>query len=214
MWTISSELYYKLLYNQVEYSGTIMEILNSKYSIESSLLNGHGRAYGLNLMLQKNAGKLTGWVSYAFGRSLRNFDNPLYPRTYPSNHERLHELKVIGTYDIGRFDFGGTFFAASGNPYTRPDSFYMIGDRFICNYGEHNAARMGAYVRLDLSANWYFHKDARRRNGLNFSMYNALGRRNPIGYGIHLTEDQSSYIFRPTSFGVRFLPSLAYFHKF
>lgn len=213
-WALSAETYYKQLHNQLEYCGTIMEILNSRYSIENSLLKGDGRAYGVNMMIQKNAGALTGWVSYSFGRSLRNFDNPLYPGTYPSNHERLHELKIIGTYDIGKFDFGGSFFACTGTPYTRPDSFYMLGDRVICNYGEHNAARLPAYIRLDISVNWYFHKDARRRNGLNFSMYNALGRRNAVGYGVHLNEEDFSYNFLPTSYGVRFLPSLAYFHKF
>ena len=213
-WALSAETYYKQLHNQLEYHGTIMEVLNSNYSIEQSLLQGHGRAYGINMMLQKNAGALTGWISYAYGRSLRNFNNPLYPGTYPSNHERLHELKIIGTYDIGRFDFGGSFFACTGTPYTRPDSFYIVGDRVICNYGEHNAARLPAYVRLDISVNWYFHKDARRRNGLNFSMYNVLGRRNAVGYGVHLNEEDYSYNFMPTSYGVRFLPSLAYFHKF
>ncbi|MBR1574146.1 MAG: hypothetical protein IJ652_04795 [Bacteroidales bacterium] len=155
-WSLSSEIYYKRLYNQVEYKGTIMEILNTDYSIEKALLPGDGHAYGLNLMLQKQQGKLTGWVAYALSRSLRHFDDPMYPGIYPSDHERLHELTVVATYDIGRFDFGGMFVAASGTPYTRPESFYLLGDRVICNYGERNAARLPAYIRLDLSANWYF----------------------------------------------------------
>lgn len=214
MFSLSSELYFKRLYNQVEYKGSLMEILNSNYSIANSLLRGHGYAYGVNLMLQKQTGKLTGWVGYAFGRSLRNFNDPLFPGTYPSDHERLHEVNVVATYDIGRFDFGGTFVAASGTPYTRPESFYVLGDRLICNYGERNATRLPAYVRLDLSVNFYFHKDARRRNGINFSMYNALGRKNAVGYGVHYNRKKVEYSFRPTTFGIRFLPSLAYFHKF
>lgn len=214
MFSFSAEAYFKRLYNQVEYKGTIMEILNTDYSIEKAILRGDGYAYGLNLMLQKQQGKLTGWVGYAFGRSLRHFDDPLFPGLYPSDHERLHEVNVVATYDWGRFDLGGTFVAASGTPYTRPVSFYIMGDRVICNYGERNAARLPAYIKLDLSANWYFHRDKRRRNGLNFSVYNVLGRDNAVGYGVHINRERNAYSFRPTSFGIKFLPSVAYFHKF
>ena len=212
-WSFSAEAYYKLLHNQLEYFGTIMSIMDTNYSVYKSLVPGEGRAYGVNLMLQKNDGPLTGWISYAFGRSLRTFENPLHSNTYPSNHERPHEFKAVATYDFGKLDVGGTFFAASGNPYTSPNSLYIIGDHLICNYGEHNASRLPAYVRLDLSVNWYFHKGERNSNGLNFSMYNALGRRNAAGYGVH-ADEEGKYTFRPTSLSVRFLPSLAYFHKF
>lgn len=214
MFAFSAEVYYKRLYNQVEYKGTLMEMLNSSYSIETSLLRGHGYAYGVNLLFHKQSGRLTGWVGYAFGRSLRNFNDPHYPGTYPSDHERLHELNVVATYDWKRFDFGGTFVAASGTPYTRPESFYILGDRLICNYGEHNGARLPAYIRLDLSANWYIHRDSRRQNGLNLSIYNVLCRENAVGYGVHTNEEGTAYEFRPTAFAIKFMPSLAYFHKF
>ena len=216
MWAFSAELYFKRLYNQVEYQGTIMEILNSDYSVSKSLLKGNGYAYGANVMVQKQQGKLTGWVGYAFGRSLRTFDGPLFDgKIYPSDHERLHEVNVVATYDFGRVDVGGTFMAASGTPYTRPESFYVIGDRLICNYGERNGARLPAYVRLDLSANWYFrrHKDG-RKNGLNFSIYNVLCRENAVGYGVHARPKDGTYVFKPTAFAIKFMPSVAYFHKF
>ena len=214
MFALSSEVYFKRLYNQVEFKGTFMDVLNADYSISKSLLRGDGYAYGVNLMFQKQTGKLTGWVGYAFGRSLRRFDDPQFPGLYPSDHERLHEVNVVATYDIGRFDFGTTFVAATGTPYTRPESFYIIGDRLLCNYGERNANNLPAYIRMDISVNWYIHKDKRWQNGLNFSMYNVLGRRNAVGYGVHYSRKDISYTFRPTTFAIRFMPSLAYFHKF
>lgn len=212
--SLSAEIYYKRLYNQIEYKGTLMEILNSQYSVASSVLRGHGHAFGLNLMLQKQTGRLTGWIGYALSRSLRQFDDPQFPDIYPSDHERLHELNVVATYDIGRFDFGGTFVVASGTPYTRPESFYVIGDRLICQYGERNAARLPAYIRMDVSVNWYIHKDARWSNGLNLSIYNVLCRENAVGFGVHTNKAGTAYTFRPTSFGIKFMPSLSYFHRF
>lgn len=213
-WALSTELYFKRLYNQLEYKGTLMEMFNGNYSLESSLLKGDGYAYGLNFMLQRKEGRLTGWVGYAFGRSLRRFDNPAYPGLYPSDHERLHELNIVATYDFGRFDVGGTFVAASGTPYTRAESFYIIGDRMICNYGERNAQRLPPYIRLDISGNWYFIKQARREGGLNLSIYNVLCRENAVGYGLKTNLAEQSYQFRPTSFGLKFLPSLSVFYKF
>lgn len=213
-WAFSTELYFKRLYNQLEYKGTLMEMFNGNYSLSQSLLKGDGYAYGINLMLQKKEGRLTGWAGYAFGRSLRRFDNPAYPGLYPSDHERLHEFNLVATYDFGRFDVGGTFVAASGTPYTRADSFYIIGDRMICNYGERNACRLPAYIRLDLSGNWYFIKNAKMEGGVNLSIYNVLCRENAVGYGLNINMEEQSYQFKPTTFGIKFMPSLAVFFKF
>jgi hypothetical protein len=214
MYSLSAELYYKRLYNQVEYKGTIMEILNTSYSLKNSLLCGDGYAWGANLMLKKQAGKLTGWIGYAYGRSLRRFDDPMYPGIYPSDHERLHELNVVATWDLNRFDIGGTFVAASGTPYTRVEAFYMLGGRLLTAYGERNASRLPAYIRMDLSANWYFLKKERHQAGLNLSIYNVLCRNNAVGYGIMEGSDGNSFVFSPTSFGIKFMPSLALFYKF
>ena len=214
MYSISAELYFKRLYNQVEYSGTIMEILNTAYTLDNALLRGDGYAYGLNLMARKQAGKFTGWIGYAFGRSLRHFDNPRYPGIYPSDHERMHELNVVATVDLGRFDVGGTFVAASGTPYTKVESFYVLGGRLITGYGQRNSSNLPAYIRMDLSANWYFLKNDRRQAGLNLSIYNALCRNNAVGYGMMPLDDGQSYSFSPTSFGIKFMPSLAVFYKF
>ena len=210
----SAETYYRKLYNQLEFFGNMMDLLTSSYDLSKMVQRGDGRAYGVNAMLHKRSGRLTGWVSYAYSRSLRTFDNPYYQGEYPSNHERIHELDVVATYDLGRWDFGGTFMAASGTPYTRPDSFTVLGDRVFCFYGEHNGARLPAYYRLDLSVNWYFRKDGRRKSGLNFSVYNVLMRKNAVMYGLIRDYDSDTFSLRPMYFDIRMLPSIAYFYSF
>ena len=210
----SAEAYYKKLYNQLEFFGSIMDLLTSVYDLPASVQQGEGRAFGFNAMLHKRTGKLTGWLSYAFSRSLRTFDNPYYQGEYPSSHERIHELDLVVSYDFGRWDLGGTLMAASGAPYTRPESFTVLGDRVFCFYGEHNGARLPAYIRLDLSMNWFFRKDARRKSGLNFSLYNVLMRNNPVTYGLVRNKDEDTFSFRPLHFDIRMLPSVAYFYSF
>ena len=213
-WSLSAELYYRLLNNQLEYVGSAMEIITGHYALENNVLRGKGRAYGVNLMIQRQKGPLTGWISYAFSRSLRTFDDFHDGLEYPSSHERLHEVDVVATYDFGKWDVGVTFVAASGSPYTRPEAFYIVGSRLVCEYGPYNAERLPAYVKMDLSANWYFKKGPRSKCGLNFSMYNILGRENAVGYGIHINRDFTAYQFRPFSIQVKFLPSLAFFYSF
>lgn len=212
--SLSSELYYRKLHHQLEYIGNILDIYTGLYSLANSVVRGKGRAYGANLMLQKHTGRFTGWVSYAWSRSLRTFDNDRQAGEYPSAHERLHELDVVATYDFGRIDVGGTYVLASGAPYTPTTAIHLMGSRIVCEYGEYNSARLPAYSRLDISANWYFRKGPRGKTGLNVSMYNVLGKVNHLGYGLHINNDFTAYSFRTTPVQLRFLPSLAFFHTF
>ena len=76
MFNLSVGLYHKWLYNQVEYKGDIFDLFLGGYDIDDHLLKGRGWNYGMNLMLHKQSGKVTGWVSYSLGRALRRFDNP------------------------------------------------------------------------------------------------------------------------------------------
>ena len=122
---LSAELYFKKLYNQVEYRGTLLDYLNASYRTEDYLLKGDGMNYGLNLMLQKVSGRMTGWIAYSFGRALRRFDNPDYPGIYPSSHERLHELNAVYSWSAGPCQFSGTFVYASGSPFTVTEYFYV-----------------------------------------------------------------------------------------
>lgn len=210
--SVSASLYCKLLYNQVEYSGDIMDFFNARYDLDDYLLKGRGWNYGLNIMAHKQTGNLTGWVSYSLGRALRRFDNPGYDRIYPANHERIHELNVVGMYNLRKWNFSGTFVYASGSPFTAPESFYLSSGQFIILYGEHNAGRMRPYIRLDLSATYTIIKNDRHENGVNVSIYNVLARDNDVVYRLYLKD--GTYSYGPNSFFLRLLPSVSYFHKF
>jgi len=212
--SLSTELYYRMLYNQLEYVGNFLDIYTGHYSLASSVAPGRGRAFGANIMIQKQTGRLTGWISYAYSRSLRTFDDIHNIGEHPSVHDRPHELDVVVTYDFGRFDIGGTYVLASGAPYTPPKSIYKMGDRLICEYGDYNSGRLPYYSRMDISANWYFRKGPKGKSGINFSVYNVLYKLNVLGLGIHVSRDFTSYSFRTTAIQLRILPSIAIFHTF
>lgn len=212
-WNLACELYYRDLSNQLEYSGSILDYANPAFDLENCFLKGKGRNFGVNLSLQKTLGQLTGWISYAFGRSLRHCDKPGFPEWYPSRHERRHEVNLVGVYDFGEWDLGLTLVAASGRPWTDPLAFYLLGGKIMTVFDEYNAGRLNPYLRADLSANWYLHKDARRRDGINFSVYNATAYPNELARMIKVDEE-GRYYYGGVKLQLRIMPSLGYFIHF
>ena len=209
-WAFSAELYWRRLRNQVEYTGTLMDYLRADSSLADMLTTAEGWNYGINLILHKQAGKLSGWLSASLGRSLRQGEDG---SIWPSNFERLIEVNAVATWTERKWDAGGTFIAASGTPFTAPQSFYLLDSRLICLYGPRNGARLAPYIRLDLNFNWYFRKDTTLTHGINFSIYNALARNNELSYRFYYRED-GSFAYAPFSFALRLMPGIGWFCKF
>ena len=215
-YTLNSSVYYKRLYNQVEYYGSMMDFLTSDYSVYDHLICGDGFNYGLDLMLTKNTGPLTGWVSYSFGRALRRFDREGMDGLYPASHERLHELDMVAVYKTGkRWEPSLTLVAAGGTPFTAPEYFYILNRNIFMKYGKFNGSRMNPYIRLDLSVNYDLKvRDSRfiRSHGLNLSVYNVLCRGNDLGYRLKVYNEK--FYFHHVSFLTWALPSISYYCKF
>ena len=210
---LSVEAYCKLLRHQTEYTGNVFDFLMESYDPVGSILHGRGENYGLGLMLQKQTGRLTGWVSYAVGRALRRFDRPDCPGRYPSGHERIHELNAAATCRVGRrWHLGGTFVTASGTPFTAPEEIFLINGYPVSRFGEHNSYRLRPYVRLDLSVNYSLRGTARRESGFNFSLYNCTAQKNDLFYSLGFHDGTVTY--RPVRFAVRVLPSVSFYCKF
>lgn len=209
-WAFDTELYWRRLYNQLEYTGTLLDYLRAGTSLENMLTAADGWNYGINLILHKQAGKLTGWLSGSLGRSLRRGEDG---NIWSSNFERIYEVNAVATWTERKWDAGGTFTAASGTPYTAPDSFYLLDSKLICLYGPRNAARLAPYIRLDLNFNWYFRKDERLTHGVNFSLYNALARNNELSYHFSYRDD-GTFAYVPFSISLRLMPGIGWFCKF
>lgn len=208
--------YYRKLYNQVEYRGNLFE-LPDKQNLDYYLLKGHGYSYGGSVMLQKNKGKLTGWISYSYTHTRRTFQNNGYDEYYPAAGERPHEFNVMTNYTFNRhWNASACFVLASGEPYTPIRQFYLINGRAVPEFSQHNSARMENYMRLDVAANYNFNARGNYRHGISFSIYNATGHSNPMFFNYSVKPDKESVIRVRYNYIYfkKIIPSISYFLKF
>jgi hypothetical protein len=182
----SVEAYYKRIENMIEYKDGANLFLNP--GIEAELLNAKGKAYGIEIMTRKNNGKLTGWISYTYSRTLRKVKGTAPQETinsgkwYPSNFDKPNDLTLVGTYAFTkRLSLSANFTYSTGRPITYPQSVYIIDGYSFAQFSERNQGRIPDYHRLDLS--FTIEESLKRtkkwKGSWVFSVYNLYGRKNP-----------------------------------
>jgi len=209
----SAEIYYKNLQNQIDYKNGAQ--LRANENIESQLLFGKGRAYGLELFFKKKYGKLNGWISYTLSRSERSFDGINNGNYYPATQDRTHNLSIVAMYKAGKkWTLSATFVYYTGNAVTWPSGKYEVNGEVIFYYTDRNAYRMPAYHRLDIGATLQGKKTAKFECYWNFSIYNVYGRENP--YSIIFQQDPADLSkTQAVQYALfKFVPSISYNFKF
>ena len=213
-YNLSVQAYYRRLENQVEYTGFLFDLFTRAYALQDNLLICSGYNYGLNIMLSKQAGAFTGWLSYSYGQSLREGDGEYYPRLFHSSHERRHEFNAVLTYKIGKFELGGNFIMASGCPYTPARNLYLLANTLVIYYDDYNSANLPPYMRLDLSATYNLPSHGRLDHSLNFSLLNATAHKNyTMGY-INADLDRLVIRYRLSKMMIPIIPSISYSCRF
>lgn len=213
-YSFSVQAYGKRLHNQVEYTGFIFDLLTRPYRLEDNLLICSGYNYGLNMMLAKQAGAVTGWLSYSYGQSLREGDGELFPSLFHSSHERRHEFNAVLSYKVGRFDLGGSLIMASGCPYTPAKNLYLISNTLFIYYDRYNSAMLPPYMRLDLSATYNLPRRGRLEHSINLSVFNATAHKNyTMGY-INADEDNQTIRYKLAKLIIPVIPSISYSCRF
>ncbi len=221
---LSSEIYYKKMQNLVDYIDGANLLLNE--FIEGDLLEGEGRAYGWELQIKKNKGRLTGWLSYALARTERRVEGINRDEWYPSRYDQLHNLSISAFYELNeRWTFSGTFVLNSGTPTTFATSRfeqqgYVVPHNAI---DTRNNVRIPTYHRLDLAATLKGKKkrpDQKWVGDWVFSVYNLYNRRNPFSIYFNQPEDRvlpdQPTITEAIQLSVigSFIPSVSYNFKF
>ena len=182
----SIEVYYKHTENIVEYRDGA-NFIGTPFT-ETSVLQGIQNAYGAEFMLQKISGRMTGWINYAYSRSLvqvkgdSEFESINRGDPYPSNYDRPHVLNLIWSYHLNRrFTFSSNLVYMSGRPVTYPSSLYYINDYVYIDYYSKNQVRVPDYFRIDasLSIEGNLKADKHFHSTWSINLYNALGRNNP-----------------------------------
>lgn len=177
----SVEIYYRDLYNQIDFRENYVDDVAN--DLEEEFVFGQGRAYGLELFLQKKKGRFTGWIGYTLSRTERIFPDINNGNPYPAIYDRRHDLSVVANYTLSKkWEFGGAFIFGTGNAYTPVQRLYFIDQFPVQEYGPRNSARLQDYHRVDFSATYTPKPDskARFRSSWNFSVYNAYSRQNPF----------------------------------
>ena len=213
---LSTEVYYKKYTNLLDYIDGADILLNEL--LEGDLLAGEGRSYGWELMVKKNEGRLSGWLSYTLSRSERQVEGVNNNQWYPSRFDQTHNFSLTAFYDLNqRWSFSSNFVLISGTPTTFPTTrFAQQGYIIPHNSSEsRNNVRIPLYHRLDISATLQGkkNKDRRWQNEWVFSIYNVYSKRNPFSIYFRQQDNNVTEAVRLSVIG-NFIPSVSYNFKF
>jgi len=210
---VSAEAYYKLMKNQIDYKDGAD--INTVPDIESELLFGKGRAYGLEILLKKKTGRLTGWVGYTLSKTERKINGINNGRWYNAKQDRTHDLSIVGIYSLSKkWTLSGTFIYSTGNAVTFPTGKYDMNGMTVYQYNNRNADRMPATHRLDISATYEKPFRKRFQSSWSFGLYNVYGRQNPFGMTFRENKTNPQKIDAVQTSLFRWIPSVTYNFKF
>ena len=153
---------------------------------------GIGRAYGVEFLLRKKAGRFTGFVGYTYARSFRKFDNINDGKEFPYDFDRPHNFNIAASFRINeKFKISATWTYQTGLPYTPALGKQYVpaiteeGEIYMYEcliYGERNSGRMKDYHRLDIALTYEYKTKKGRDAAWSFDIYNAYFRQNPFFY--------------------------------
>ncbi|MFP3860918.1 MAG: TonB-dependent receptor [Bacteroidales bacterium] len=146
----SVDVYYKKTQNQVAFKAFSEPQFNQ--DIEEDLRFGKGRAYGVELMIRKPKGRVSGWVSYSYSSSELKIEDIQHKGWYPSPFDRPHDLTIVAMYDLtNRISLAANWTYKTGRPLNAPASRYEYGGVIVPYYPGRNQDRMPDYHKLDLN---------------------------------------------------------------
>ncbi len=228
-YSLETEVFYKDIQNRIDYIDGANLIANN--AIETVILNGEARAYGLEVLLRKNDGKFQGWLAYTLSKSEQrtpgrtsNADNGRsnletginFGEWYSTPYDKTHDISLYGSYNLNdKWSFNTNFVYQTGQPTNYPVGQFEFQGLAVPYYGLRNQERLPDYHRIDLAATLTPRKNKTRKvkGEWVFSVYNVYNRRNAAS--INFRRDQDTGIneaVRTSIFGI--VPAVTYNFKF
>ncbi len=220
-YSLEVEAYYKTVDNRIDYIDGSDLIGNN--TIETEILKGESRAYGLEFLLRKNEGKFTGWLAYTLSKSEQRTSGGSAGGPGISNgdwyntpFDRTHDFSLTGAYQLNdKWTLGTNLVFQTGRPVTYPNGQYQYEGLSIASFSDRNSDRLPAYHRLDLSATYRPNRrpDKRWKGEWVFGLYNVYNQKNAasISFGQNV-ETGANEATRTAIFGI--VPSITYNFKF
>jgi hypothetical protein len=212
---VSLEGYYKNYHNLIDFRDHAQLFLNQY--LEGELRRGTGYSWGIEALVRKNKGDLTGWISYTYARSFREVPEINNGNRYPSLYDKPHAVSIVANYIVsGRISASATWTYATGLPLTLPTGRAVIGNSLIPVYSDRNSYRMEDYHRLDLSVTvrGKARKEKRWHGELNLSVYNVYNRHNTWAINFVQEEDNPYATYAEKTYLFSVIPALTYNIKF
>ncbi len=178
-YTFDVEGYYKDMKNLVELQPNV----RTGSTLNDIFFVGNGTAYGVEFFLQKQVGRITGWIGYTLAWTWRTFPQIDNGQPFPPTYDRRNDFDLVATYHLNdRWTIGATFTYGTGQAYTQITALAPNAEdetRGIPIDGNMNALRLPPYNRLDLSATYSFGFFSDKRNAeFDFDIFNAYDHRN------------------------------------
>ena len=190
----SIEVYYKHINDYLDYKSGAQLVLN--HHIETDVINTKGKAYGIEFLIRKTQGKLNGWLSYTYSRTLLKMDDPTVGvpvnkgEFYPSSYDKPNDVTFVGNYRFShRFSTSLNATYSTGRPITLPVGIFYYGGSARTLYSDRNAYRIPDYFRIDFSLNIEGNHKVHQKthNSWTIGVYNLTGRKNP--YSVYYTSE-------------------------
>jgi hypothetical protein len=228
--TFSLEGYYKKMDNVLGYKeGASFMNLDEPTSVsdnnwEAKVTEGDAWSYGLELLLQKKEGRLSGWIGYTLSWTQMQFDSVNFGRKFWARYDRRHDLSLVAIYKLNKhITLSGTWVYGTGNSITLPTSKYNVGHQLNSNFNQltevkefstRNNFRMNAYHRLDFGIQ--FHKEKKWGERIwEISVSNVYNRQNPFFYTFDsklVNNVEYGFLKQVSLFPI--IPSISYSFKF
>ena len=222
-YTLETEAFYKDIQNRIDYINGANLVANDQ--IETVILNGKARAYGLEVLLKKNEGSFQGWIAYTLSRSEqltegRTANEPGINNNewYSTPFDKTHDFAVNASYTLNeKWTFNSNFVVQSGQPTNYPVGQYEVQGLNVPIYDDNkrNADRLPSYHRLDISATLTPEKNKNRKwqGEWVFGIYNLYGRENAGSLAFRQNiETLRNEAVQTSIFGI--VPSVTYNFKF
>ena len=216
---LSLEGYYKTSKNILDYKVGANLLLNK--DLETELLQGDGKAYGVEFLLKKSVGRLNGWIGYTYSRTFIKLDSQFNDEKvnngayFPTNFDKPHDVSIVMNYKFThRYSFSSNFVYQTGRPITYPIGKYNYNGAEYTLYSDRNKYRIPDYYRLDIGLNIEGnHKIKKLAHSFwNISIYNVLGRNNPYSI-FFVTKEGEVKAYKTSIFSVP-IPTITYNFKF
>ncbi len=190
----SVEGYYKQMDNLISFLDNDSLLIVNADDWEQNIATGEGKAYGLEVNLHKNKGKLQGFVNYTYSFADRQFDEINNGERFEFRYNSVHNGKLALLYQFNpKWSCSLNWIIQSTSNTTLPISTYPVRTPFgpveVFNITDENTVDLPGYQRLDINMKRTIQKN-KLIHTLNFGAYNVYNRQeNFLFYSYRVIDD-------------------------